>query len=82
MKTIYDFKPTKEELKKCIPWCSSKEKYFSFGLDDDSLCMDIATLMYYRGNRIRMLYYVYKCKNINYRNQFLRTIYHPVICRK
>ena len=74
MKTIYDFNPTKEEWEQLgyMP----RERYERI-VSDDSRYLDLAHLFHIRGKRLRMMWYIYKVKDISMRNSFFRTIYHP-----
>ena len=74
METIFDFNPTEEELKKItlVP----KEEYLRV-FDDDSKALDNTWLFYLRGDNQRMHHYFNQIKNVDMRNSFKRTIYHP-----
>ncbi|MBQ1667907.1 MAG: hypothetical protein II063_08040 [Prevotella sp.] len=75
METIFDYNPTKEELRRLgrqIP----KDKYESI-VSDNSRYRDLAALFHIRGKEWKMRKYINKVTNIDMRNSFFRTIYHP-----
>ena len=78
IKTVYDFNPTPEELKR-IPLASlssSKEEYLR-SASEDTIYQGLAYLHYYRGNYLRMKWYALKMKDLDMIHSFFRTITHP-----
>ena len=76
IKTVYDFNPTPDELKKLIPWVKSKEDYIN-NESEDSINRTIAMLHFHRNNYLRMKWYAMKIKSWDMRNSFFRTVTHP-----
>ena len=74
METIYDYNPTKEELKELgnIP----KEQYERI-IGDNSRYLDLARLFHIRGKKWKWKKYIGKVKDVDMVNSFYRTIYHP-----
>lgn len=75
METIFDHNPTKEELDllgRHIP----KDRYESI-VGDNTRYRDLAALFHIRGKKWKMRKYINKVTNVDMRNSFFRTIYHP-----
>lgn len=73
IETIFDHNITKEEENQFL----KKELYLLVTKDKDTANADIAYLYWYRNNRPKMEEYAAKIKDINYRNDFWRTVNHP-----
>ncbi len=74
METIYDYNPTKEELEQFVN--IPKERY-EIIVDDDCRFRDLALLFWIREKKWKMRRYINKVKDVDMRNSFFRTIYHP-----
>lgn len=74
METIYDYNPTKEEWEQLgyMP----RERYERI-VSDNSRYLDLARLFHIRGKKWKMRKYINKVTNVDMRNSFFRTIYHP-----
>ena len=74
METIFNYNPTKKELESFLD--ISQEEYNEL-LDEDCKNRDLAALFHMRGQKRKMMKYINKVKDVDMRNSFFRTIYHP-----
>ena len=75
METIYDFRPTDEEIKKLRGEVETKEQYCEY-MNQEGAWNDIVYLLWLRGNKVAAELYVSKLPPMR-QVDFWRTVRHP-----